>query len=129
MLLQEDETQKSATMINLEKKESSKYQSKANQMLIDIKKKKESSATTIDIDEKKELTPLPQKLLEACRSKEDDNGKVDTEVVDYCHWHWRYDYTTLCTLCTPMYTMYSMPPPRKKLLQRKLLLEKLASSS
>jgi hypothetical protein len=28
-----------------------------------------------------------------------------------------------------MYTMYSMPPPRKKLLQRKLLLEKLASSS
>ena len=110
MLLQEDETQKSATMIDLEKKN-------------------ESSATTIDIDEKKELTPLPQKLLEACRSKEDDNGKVDTEVVDYCHWHWRYDYTTLCTLCTPMYTMYSMPPPRKKLLQRKLLLEKLASSS
>ncbi|MCP3659749.1 MAG: hypothetical protein GY830_05300 [Bacteroidetes bacterium] len=110
MLLQEDETQKSAIMIDLDKKN-------------------ESSATTIGIDEKKELTPLPQKLLEACRSNEDDNGKVDTEVVTGCHWHWRYDYTTLCTLCTPMYTMYSMPPPRKKLLQRKLLLEKLASSS
>jgi hypothetical protein len=88
LLLQEDETQKSAIMIDLEKKN-------------------ESSATTIDIDEKKELTPLPQKLLEACRSNEDDNGKVDTEVVDYCHWHWRYDYTLhyvryvhLCTLCT-----------------------------
>ena len=44
----------------------------------------------IDI-EKKELIPLPQKLREACRSryksKNNDDGKVDTEAVDNCHWH------------------------------------------
>ena len=78
--------------------------------------KNESNATVIDI-EKKELTPLPQKLLEACKSRcksKDDDGKVDAEAVDYCHCHWRYHYIHN----TPMYTMYSRPSPRKKLVQQ-----------
>ena len=128
MLLQEDETQNSATMINLEKKESSKYETFPNQTMIDVEKKessatminniiekkeknkknKESSATTVINIEKKELSPLSQKLMEASRSRwqqsKDDDGKVDaTELVDYSHCHWKYDsiYTIdLCILCT-----------------------------
>ena len=104
-----EKKESSATMINIEKKEEEKKKKKKKKKKNKKKKNnKESSATTVINIEKKELSPLSQKLMEASRSRwqqsKDDDGKVDaTELVDYSHCHWKYDsiYTIdLCILCT-----------------------------